>query len=211
MRLMKDTELFDSHFFMKRGLFISILMTVFISLRAHSQDELDRFNDTLKMGTSYLIGQRMRQYDLTGMDGKLYSSSQLKGKVTFIGFLTEFCAPCVAETPALNQLYSDFKADSNFQYLSFTIENWGNPTAFIRKHQIEYPVLSVDIGTCYYLNYFKGFPVHMIVGPDGKILYFQFGGGINEQKAVENLKGNVYPVIKQQLMRLYTSSDEKEE
>jgi thiol-disulfide isomerase/thioredoxin len=42
-------------------------------------------------------------------NGSLFTNDSLKNRVSFINFWFEGCHPCVAEFPALNELYSKYR------------------------------------------------------------------------------------------------------
>ncbi|HVT90726.1 MAG TPA: TlpA disulfide reductase family protein [Tepidisphaeraceae bacterium] len=46
-------------------------------------------------------------FSFTALDGRKVSLSQLRGKVVLIDFWATWCAPCVADLPAIKQIYSN--------------------------------------------------------------------------------------------------------
>jgi len=56
-----------------------------------------------------MIGQAAPSFTLHGLDGKIYSLEQLRGKFVVIHFAATWCPFCNAEAPNLEQLYKDYK------------------------------------------------------------------------------------------------------
>ena len=48
---------------------------------------------------------KLREFRLTDINGGLFDSSELEGKVVFLKFWTTWCAACVAEMPAMQKLH----------------------------------------------------------------------------------------------------------
>jgi len=77
---------------------------------------------------------------LTGLDGKEWNLSQLRGKVVVVNFWASWCGPCVDELPVLNQLARQDPdkvavVGVNYKEALDTIER------FSAAHPFAYPVL----------------------------------------------------------------------
>ncbi|MCQ2375922.1 MAG: TlpA family protein disulfide reductase [Salinivirgaceae bacterium] len=57
-------------------------------------------------------------WQLFDLNGNKHSLSEYKGKVIFINYWASWCAPCLAETNQLQQLYSDYGSKVNFLFIS---------------------------------------------------------------------------------------------
>jgi thiol-disulfide isomerase/thioredoxin len=75
--------------------------------------------------------------DSTGHQIKL---EQLKGKVIFINFWATWCAPCLAEMPALQDLYNKFKDDERIVFLFVTDEDLNKARQFLKSKGYNLPV-----------------------------------------------------------------------
>lgn len=180
---------------MKFQLSILLLLIQLIS-NAQSIEEINKkFLDTLKMGSTYLIGKKMPAFELKSIQGDIYSNESFKNKITFINFWFEACAPCIAEMNSLEQLYNDFNQHNNFQFLSITYDKPEAVKKLGEKYKMTYPVLSTTTDSCYYLNFRKGFPTTIIVDGNGTIAYFTSGGHTDSNLADLYFKSNVYPLL----------------
>lgn len=76
-------------------------------------------NDTQKMPERYMIVDRLEKEGLISfnrpmLDGKSYSTDLAKGKVMILNFWASWCAPCVAEFPAMIKLVNKFPGQIEF-------------------------------------------------------------------------------------------------
>ncbi len=67
-----------------------------------------------------LVGSSLAQVDLQPLtgQGKPVALADLSGKVTLINFWGTWCPPCRAEFPHLVSIYDEFRARSDFRFLS---------------------------------------------------------------------------------------------
>lgn len=56
-------------------------------------------------------------FSFTDVNGKVVTSTSLKGKVVFINFWATWCPPCRAEMPSLDKLYKNLKTDNDVVFL----------------------------------------------------------------------------------------------
>ena len=66
-------------------------------------------------------------FDFTDEEGNLKNTSSLRGKVVFINFWASWCPPCRAEFPSIEKLYTQFKDNPDFIFL--TINEDSDPAA----------------------------------------------------------------------------------
>ena len=177
-----------------------VLLFTFLFLgersKAQSPDEeIDRWMDTMRMGGQQNLGKFIPGFSLETTEGEIVTDKALKGKITFINFWFESCAPCIAELGAMEGLYNRFKTDDRFQFLSITYESKAAVDAMRLKYAMSYPVLLTSIQNCIHLNYRNGFPTTIITDESGKIVFFTFGGGIDIQKEEMKFKTYIYPLL----------------
>ena len=134
------------------------------------------------------------------MEGKVYTIDSLKGKVSFINFWFEQCAPCITEIEALNGIYNKYKGNSDFQLLAFTYEDTVVCARVSKKYKIAYPIISLDKDVVYNLMYNLGFPTNMLVDKTGEIILVKCGGPINSDEAKISLN-SIFGVETKKLLR----------
>lgn len=60
------------------------------------------------------IGKKYPAFVSVTMEGDTISEKMLSGKVTFLNFWFEACAPCIAEFEELKLMYEKYKVTSDF-------------------------------------------------------------------------------------------------
>jgi peroxiredoxin len=123
------------------------------------------------------IGQPFSSFSLTSIDGKKISTQHLIGKVTFINFWFDACAPCHLEFEYLNSLFTRYKSDSNFQIISFTFDGIEAAKVNANKYGLLYRIVSASNELCHQLNFQHGFPTNFIVDEYGKVYFGHTGVG----------------------------------
>lgn len=92
---------------------------------------------------SFLGGLRTTPLELrfTALDGRAVDFAQLRGKVVLLYFWATWCQPCVAELPALLELYRRHVA-SGFEIVGVSFDRPGSGdkvTAFLRDRGVPWP------------------------------------------------------------------------
>jgi cytochrome oxidase Cu insertion factor (SCO1/SenC/PrrC family) len=167
---------------MKKAILSFLLL---VSLKAVCQNDI--LLDTTMQKAFGLNGYSdtkidFRNFSVATSDGRVFTSENLKGKVTFINFWFEACAPCAAEFEALNALYDKYKDNRNFQFISFTFESPGDIDHIVKKHHLKYPVVHLDREKIYELIFQLGFPTNIITDVSGKISFIKTGGLLDKKK-----------------------------
>lgn len=94
-------------------------------------------------GTSQVIKAADRkpapQVQGATLEGEPLSLASLRGKVVVINFWASWCAPCRGEAPALEQVYTEKKAQG-VEFVGIDIKDDPEPAkAFVRKFKVGYP------------------------------------------------------------------------
>ncbi len=72
--------------------------------------------------------------------GQTVRLADLRGKVILINFWATWCAPCLAELPALQDLYDHYKDNPDIAFLFVTTEGLDKAQSFLAKKGYSIPV-----------------------------------------------------------------------
>jgi cytochrome oxidase Cu insertion factor (SCO1/SenC/PrrC family) len=123
------------------------------------------------------IGRFLGEFSAVCLNGKAISQKDLIGKVSFVNFWFDACSPCHALFAPLNALYKRYKGDSNFQVISFTLDNPQTLEQNVAKYGLLYQNISIQDSTCRKLmGMYRGFSCTYIVDQQGKIVFGHSGG-----------------------------------
>jgi len=74
-------------------------------------------------------------------EGNLVDLEAQKGKVIFINFWATWCPPCIAEMPAIQELYHQFKDNGNVMFIMADMDqDFSKAQAFMKKKALDLPV-----------------------------------------------------------------------
>ena len=182
----------------------------FIFIVAHSfaqncfdgcNTKLERSNFAVDAGEkiiSALVGCDAPSFDLMTLQGRRLKSSDLKGKIVVLNFWYTGCAPCVAEMPALNRLFSEY-ANDKIEFIALAQDNTEKIKSFLAHHQFSFQIVAATN----YLNdrfcLINGWPMNMIIDQQGVVRYVSTGGYVDE-RANTAAYGAMKPVIEKLLV-----------
>lgn len=90
---------------------------------------------TLDEDEQYTINNQSLNWQVYDINGNSVSLESLTDKPVFLNFWATWCPPCIAELPAIEELYDDFKDEVNFVLVSN--ENPATVKAFAEKKGYE--------------------------------------------------------------------------
>jgi thiol-disulfide isomerase/thioredoxin len=110
-------------------------------------------------------------HDLNGQD---LDFSTLKGKVIFMNFWATWCPPCVAEMPAIQELYNIYKDNTQVVFLMVGNESAGDIKKFTDREGYTFPV---------FINNYRlpdvfstsSIPTTFVISKSGKIVIHEVG------------------------------------
>ena len=141
-------------------------------------------------------------FKLTSMDGKVFESASLRGKVVILNFWFTGCVPCVAEMPKLNELVEKFKDDD----VVFIAPTWDSKTVlqtFLKNHTFKYNIVPSAISLIVN-TYSSGtgevvMPTTIIIDKEGSI-HTRIEGGLiktdGNTKEFDNLANTIMELAK---------------
>ena len=124
--------------------------------------------------------------------GETHTIESLKGKVVFINFWATWCPPCIAEMPAINELYASYKNSPAVVFLLVDADDdLPKASSFLKEKQLSLP-LSTTRGTIPASWYNGTLPTTLVLDKTGKRVYHHGGAAdYNSKKFREFLEGLV--------------------
>ena len=133
-----------------------------------------KLNDSaFKFSNQVAIKDNMPAPDFTfpGLDGKMVSLSDYKGKVVLLNIWATWCPPCVEEMPSMEKLYQKFKGQ-NFEILAVSIDEPGLKVVapFMKKSNLTFPALIDSEGAIKAVYGITGIPESFIIDKQGNLI-----------------------------------------
>lgn len=128
------------------------------------------------------IGLAAPDFTFPGLDGKMVSLSDYRGKIVLVNIWATWCPPCVEEMPSMEKLYQKLKGE-NFEILAVSIDSLGEKVVapFMKKYKLTFPALIDSAGDIRIGYRTTGVPESFIIDKDG-ILVKKIIGSLNWTK-----------------------------
>ena len=108
-------------------------------------------------------------FTLKDLHGKKVTFSDLRGKIVLVNFWATWCAPCRAEMPELDAIYTHFQAQG-LVVLSITDEDPFKANSFVAPNKYHPPVLIDADNNVHKLFHVEGIPRTFVFNRDGKLV-----------------------------------------
>lgn len=111
-------------------------------------------------------------FELQDLDKTPHSLRDFRGQLVLLNFWATWCAPCIAEMPALNELHEHFR-DRGFQVVSISTDparDEAKVREFVEKHSLSFLVLRDPEMSSIPEYGINGFPESFFISPEGKLL-----------------------------------------
>lgn len=135
--------------------------------------------DAQRSGASSTTGVTASDFSAPDIDGKTFRLANYLGKnVILLNFWQTWCEPCVAEFPHLRRMY---EANKSKGFVMFGVamdgpETVANVPAFVRRNQLNFPVLlDEDSHVAAVYNPKKSVPLSVLIDRSGKIVSIREG------------------------------------
>ena len=126
---------------------------------------------------------KLREFRLTDINGVIFDSSELKGKIVFLKFWTTWCAACVAEMPAMQKLHQKLSG-KDVTIVAINIkEPLSRVKDFVAAHKLTFvTLLDTDGDITQKFNVFAT-PTTFIFGKSGRLIDIVIGAHAWDSKA----------------------------
>ena len=178
-----------------------LFLWIFVLFALYSPGQnthLTNFDSLMEARSKAAVGTSFPKFAAPSK-GKLINNEHLSGKVVLVNFWFEGCAPCLAEFDALNELAEKFKAQKDFEFISFTWDNSETINRVKEKYKLKFKVLSADANECRRLNLNNGYPTTMVLDRKGIIKYIVSGGNTDPARAREFVMNTLVSEIEKEL------------
>ena len=141
-----------------------------------------------------MIGATFPEFSYTTLEGKQFTTDNLKGKITILNFWMISCPPCIAEIPGLNNIVQKYGQD-DFNYIAFGLDDEKDIRNFLEKHPWRFDQLSS--GNTIILDDLKmfwGFPTTFVLDQDGVIID-AFSGGSADKGAEKEIEDKLSSTV----------------
>jgi len=114
------------------------------------------------------LGVPAPDFTFPGLDGKMVSLTDYKGKVVFLNIWATWCPPCREEMPSMEKLYKELKGE-DFEILAVSIDASGAKAVapFMNEYRLSFPALLDPEGTIQQLYRTRGIPESFIIDKKG--------------------------------------------
>jgi len=159
---------------------IFIIVIVFIMMPTTKEWLIKTMSFSPSVNTEEIV-LKDYQWSLKAINGELLNFSELKGKVVFVNFWATWCAPCRAEMPAIQALYTKYKDDVAFVFISQ--ESKAEVLPFMEKYNYNLPIYSAATRIPNKLNTSNSIPNTYVISKKGKIVIHKTGAANWDSKA----------------------------
>jgi len=156
----------DFNYLMAVFIFVAVtVLVIILSLKLN--------NSSFEFSNQVAIENNLPAPDFSfpGLDGKMVSLSDYKGKVVLINVWATWCPPCVDEMPSMEKLYQNFKGE-NFEILAVSIDEAGLKAVapFMKKTNLTFPALIDSEGTIKTVYGITAIPESFIIDKQGFLI-----------------------------------------
>jgi peroxiredoxin len=125
------------------------------------------YNNSVKI-VPIAVGLPAPDFTFPGMDGKMVSLSDFRGKVVLVNIWATWCPSCVDEMPSMEKLYQKLKGE-DFEILAVSIDSLGAEVVapFMKKYKLTFPALIDSAGAIRMGYRTTGVPESFIIDKDG--------------------------------------------
>ncbi len=144
-----------------------------------------------------MIGKPAPDFQLTDMNGKSVSLSELRGKAILLNFWATWCPFCQAERPTIQQIHQEWQSKRLVVLTvdiinSRTTETPANLADFMQKNNYSFPVLLDETQIVTKSYFIKQTPTNFLIDKDGIIREVTVGA-YSSKAAMEDSLNKILP------------------
>ncbi len=115
-------------------------------------------------------------FELPGLDGKIYRLSDYRGKWVLVNYWATWCPPCREELPELEVFHANHK-DRDAVVLGVAMERIKKERLekFVDEQFLSYPILMMEPAASTELGRVPGLPTSYLINPQGELVARQVG------------------------------------
>lgn len=148
------------------ALFVLIAIVLGIVIFLQERDSFWDPSNQFRVGAGFPAPN----FTFPGLDGKMVSLTDYRGKVVFLNIWATWCGPCKEEMPSMERLYKALKGE-DFEILAVSIDTLGAKVVapFMKEYGLGFPALLDTGGTIQRLYGTTGIPETFIINREGII------------------------------------------
>jgi peroxiredoxin len=125
-----------------------------------------------RLGAVRQEGKTAPVFEVPVLDGEPLTAEKLKGKVLVLNFWFIGCPGCLAEMPDLNALAAKYGSNPDIEFIAIAPNTEQELRAFLAREKFDYKIVG-QARSIINLFEFKGFPRNIVIGRDGRIVYWR--------------------------------------
>ncbi|PWV56965.1 peroxiredoxin [Chitinophaga sp. S165] len=133
----------------------------------------NRPDKTLRDDTTFL-NKPAPDFKLYDLNGKLYDTEFLKGKIVVLNFWFVACKPCINEMPVLNAIKKKHDPEK-IVFLALSLDNKSTINTFLKEHEFDYNILPDAAPVAEKYGLFA-YPASVVIDSRGIVRFMQVGG-----------------------------------
>lgn len=149
---------------------ILVFLAIAVFLAIFALNRKGSFRESFEL-KSLDVGRPAPYFEFPGLDGKIVSLSDYRGKVVLVNIWATWCPPCIDEMPSMEKLYNELQGE-NFDILAVSIDTQGLKAVapFMKAYKLSFTALIDTEGTIKNLYKATGVPESFIIDKEGILI-----------------------------------------